>query len=275
MHCATATHHKIKIPALTNNSIWIMSAFTFSAPIVTPEEEQAEREALPEEERQRIHEEVYGSEIEIKETDAMAEKAILLLHEALDEIPDSAKQAYLEASKRAPLLVERESAPIRFLRCEKYNAWAAARRLVSYWEARKKIFGPDRAFLPMTQTGAMAEDMEYAEKALITMLPDDDYGRPVLCWDRIRSVATVAPRASLIRCCFYVMQVLSEQERAQKRGYVTVANYRVSGTAGSDVCLELEVPIKSSFCLNLLSLCTYRDTMYTSTSIEHSPRIWG
>jgi hypothetical protein len=255
-----------------------MSAFTFSAPIVTPEDERAEREALPEEERQRIHEEVYGSEVEIKETDAMAEKAVLMLQEALHEIPDAAKQAYLEASERVPLLVKRESDLIRFLRCEKYNAWAAARRLVAYWDARKKFFGPNRAFLPMTQSGAMAEDMEYAEKALIAMLPDDDHGRPVVYWDRIRSTAAVAPRASVLRCCFYLMQVLSEQERAQKQGCVLMANYRVSRAAGYDVCLKREVPMKSSFCLNLLSLgswlqCTYRDSIYTSTSIDHSPRI--
>jgi hypothetical protein len=208
-----------------------MSGF-FSAPFVTPEEEQAEREALPEEERQRIHEEVYGGEVEIEETGTMVENALLLLQEALNEIPAAAKQAYLEATERAPLLVERESDPISFVRCEKYGAWAAARRLVAYWEVRKKCFGPDRAFLPMTQSGAMAEDMEYSEKALATMLPDDDHGRPVICWDRIRSTAAVIPRASVLRCSFYLWQVLSEQERAQKRGFVLMINYRVSGATG-------------------------------------------
>jgi hypothetical protein len=210
-----------------------MSAFSFSAPIVTPDDEQAEREALPEKERQRIREEVYGVEDEMEETDTMVEKAVLLLQEALDEIPDVEKQTYLEALERAPLLVETESDPIRFLRCEKYDAGAAAHRLVSYWEVRKKIFGPDRAFLPMTQKGAMAEDMVYSEKGFSTMLPDDDHGRPVACCDRIRSTAAVAPRASVLRCTFYVQQVLSEQERAQKRGYVLMLNYRVSMAAGA------------------------------------------
>jgi hypothetical protein len=203
----------------------------FTAPIVTPEDEQAERQALTNEERQRLYEELYGVEDEIEETDILMENALLLLQEALTEIPDAAKQAYLEASERAPLLVERESDPISFLRCEKYDAWAAARRLVAYWEVRKKFFGPDRAFLPMTQSGAMAEDMEYSEKALATILPDDDQGRPVFCRDRIRSTADVIPRASALRCCFYLWQVLSEQERAQKRGFVVMINYRVSEAA--------------------------------------------
>jgi hypothetical protein len=246
-----------------------MSAFTVIAPVVTLEEDQAEREALPEEERQSIRKEVYGSEVEIKETDAMAEKAVLLLQEALHEIPDVAKQAYLEALERAPLLVERESDPISFLRCEKYDAWVAAHRLVAYWEVRKKFFGPDRAFLPMTQTGAMAEDMEYAEKALMTMLPDDDHGRPVVCWDRIRATAAVAPRASVLRCCFYLAQVLSEQEIAQKGGCVVMINYRVSDATWFAVCLKREVPINFSFRLTLLAYY-HRDTIFTSTSTKYS-----
>jgi hypothetical protein len=202
--------------------------FTSSAPAVTLEDEQAERKALTEEERQRIYEEVYGCEEEIKETDAMVGNAVQLLWEALDAIPAAEKQAYLEALDRAPLLVESESEPVGFLRCEKYDAWAAARRLVAYWETRRKFFGPERAFLPMTQTGAMAEDMEYVEKALITILPCDDHCRPVVCWDRIRSTVAVAPRASVLRCWFYVCSVLGEQEEAQKRGYVLMVSFRVS-----------------------------------------------
>jgi hypothetical protein len=216
----------------------------FTAPTVTPDDEQAERKALIEEESQRIYEEVYGSEVEIIETDAMLEKASLLLQEALNEIPEAEKQADLEALQRAPLLVERESDPISFLRCENYDAWAAASPLVAYWEARKKLFGPDRAFLPMTQTGAMAEDMEYSKKALATMLPDDDHGRPVVCWDRTRTSAAVAPRACVLRCCFYLLQVLSEQERAQRGGYVIMANYRVSENASCGICLKREVTVK-------------------------------
>ena len=37
----------------------------------------------------------------------------------------------------------------------------------------------------------MAEDMEYMHKALLTMLPDDEHGRPVVSWDRIRSTSDV------------------------------------------------------------------------------------
>jgi hypothetical protein len=206
-----------------------MSAFTFTAPIVTEEEEREERAALTDEERLRLNLDVYGGEQFVPETEEMLENGVVLLRQALQDIPDTEKAAYLEALEIAPLLVERESNPVAFLRCEKYDAWAAARRLVEYWDVRKKTFGAERAFLPMTQAGAMAEDMEYVEKALFVMLPDDDHDRAVFHWDRIRSTRSVAPRDSVIRCLFYLMQALCEREIAQRRGFVSIINLRVSG----------------------------------------------
>ena len=211
----------------------------------------------------------------MEETDhtMVLEKTVLLLQKALHEIPDVEKQTYLEALERVPLLVKTESDPSRFLRCVKYDAGAAAHRLVSYREVRKKIFGPDRAFLPMTQNGAMAEDMVYSEKGFITMLPDDDHGRPVLCCDRIRSTAAVAPRASVLRCSFYVLQVLSEQERAQKGGYVLMLNYRVSMAAGAMNVVRSGKCQSSSRFSHAPRLLLHRDSIFTRISTEHSRRI--
>jgi hypothetical protein len=157
-----------------------MSAITFTAPTITPEDELDELEALTEEERNIIHEDLHGSsEHEVTETDELLKNRMRLLHEALEAIPVEEKIAYLGALERAPHLVERESKGIVFLRFEKYDAGAAACRLVAYWELRKKCFGPDRAFLPMTQSAAMAEDMEVLRKGIATISPNDKHGRPV------------------------------------------------------------------------------------------------
>jgi hypothetical protein len=199
----------------------------FAAPIVTKEDERIEREALSEDEREMIRDEMYGDEKIMDETEAMVREGKVLLAEALETIPDAEKQVYIEALERAPQLVLSESDPARFLRCEKYDAWAAAVRLVNYWETRKKIFGSDRAFLPMTQTGAMAEDLEHLRKALILILPNDDHGRPVVYFDRVRCTSGFIPRDSMARCIFYVGQALCERESTQK-GAVLVGNYRVS-----------------------------------------------
>jgi hypothetical protein len=205
-----------------------MSAFTFTAPILTEQQEKEEREALTDDERRKVHEDVYGGEQLVTETDTMLVNGVAMLREALGQIPDEEKTVYLEALEIAPLLVERESNPVAFLRCENYDAWAAARHLVAYWDVRKKIFGAERAFLPMTQGGAMADQMEYLEKALVMILPDDDSDRSVLYVDRIRCIRSIAPRDSVVRCFFYVMHALCQRENTQRRGYVIVTNLRVS-----------------------------------------------
>jgi hypothetical protein len=205
-----------------------MSAFTFTSPVVTEEDERKEREALTDDERRKVHEDVYGGEQLVTETDTMLVNGVAMLRDAVQSIPDEEKTAYLEALEIAPLLVERESNPVAFLRCENYDAWAAARHLVAYWDVRKKIFGAERAFLPMTQSGAMADEMEYLEKAISMILPDDDCGRSVVYVDRIRCARSVAPRDSVVRCFFYVMHALCQRENTQRRGFVIVMNARVS-----------------------------------------------
>jgi hypothetical protein len=205
-----------------------MSSFTFTAPVVTEQQEKEEREALTDDERRNLYQDVYGGEQLVTETEEMLQNGPRMLSEAILAIPDAAKAAYLEALETSPLLVEQESDPVAFLRCEKYDAWAAAQHLVAYWDIRKKIFGTERAFLPMTQSGAMADDMEHLEKALTMVLPDDDCDRAVLYVDRIRTIRAIAPRDSVLRCLFYVIHVVCQKESTQRRGFVFVVNLRVS-----------------------------------------------
>jgi hypothetical protein len=205
-----------------------MSCFTFTAPIVTEQQEKEEREALTDDERKKLHEDVYGGEELVTETEEMLRNGTRMLRDAVLAIPDAEKVAYLEALEIAPLMVERESDPVAFLRCEHYDAWAAAQHLVAYWEVRKKIFGAERAFLPMTQSGAMANGREHLEKALTMILPDDDCDRSVLYVDRIRTIKAIAPRDAVLRCFFYMIHVLCQRENTQRRGFVMVLNCRVS-----------------------------------------------
>jgi hypothetical protein len=205
-------------------------ALAFGAPVVTEEEERREREELTDDERQNLHNDTYGSEEEqlVNETDVMLANGLALLRAALEQIPEQEKEAYLEAKERAPILVETESDLAAFLRWENYDAWAAARGVVTYWDTRRKVFGNERAFLPMKLSDAMALDMEYMEEALLMKLTDDEHGRTVLHYDRMRCGRSQAPRDSIVRCIFYMMQVLSSSESGRRRGVVLVVNYRVS-----------------------------------------------
>jgi hypothetical protein len=238
-----------------------MSAFTASAPMVTKQDEIIEREALTDDERQIICDEVYGTEIIMPETETMLTEGTALMAQALQGIPDTEKLAYLEALERAPELVKRESDPVAFLRCEKYDCWAAAHRLVKYWNVRKMVFGPERAFLPMTQAGAMLEDIEYLQKGLYLILADDKFGRSVVYWDRIRSTNDVIPRDSLSRCNFYVLQAAYERASTQRKGFIMIINFRVSSVSCT---LRLS---KSAFLPSF-----FRVLICSGTLIEYWPR---
>ena len=164
-----------------------MMAFSYTAPQVSSEEEWLERKALTEIERQQIHCDLYGETMDgdIHETESVRLSAEENMRYALAEIPAEKKEAYLEAMKRVPQLVERESNALAFLRREKYDGILAAQRLVEYWKFRKMLFG-EKAFLPMTIDGAMRDDLETVKVGFLSVLPDDKGGRPVLYYDRVR-----------------------------------------------------------------------------------------
>jgi hypothetical protein len=150
-------------------------------------------------------------------------QALIELEQAIDLIPESEKGAYLHAVQTVPALVQLESPPLRYLRFDSYNTWAAARRLVDYWQGRVELFGAERAYLPLRLTpastpanananaSATAEprstvqsaldelDVEVVNCGTFMVLPKDSHGRPVLLHDRSRYV-THAPASRLSTC---------------------------------------------------------------------------
>jgi len=101
--------------------------FSFTVPRISEEEERAEREALSEEEKRAIHDDMYGNGPNdgVEETEEMKVSGPLLLREALESIASTDKLDYLEAMKRSPRVVEQECNPIAFLRSEDYDAWVS------------------------------------------------------------------------------------------------------------------------------------------------------
>jgi hypothetical protein len=103
------------------------------------------------------------------------------LVDAIPRIPAEIKAAFDEAVTRCPSLVAQESDPVRFLRREGFNGWAAALRLMEYWTTRKKLF-QGKAFLPMTLSsgGALdSDDLVLLERGALGILPEVQQGRLV------------------------------------------------------------------------------------------------
>ena len=101
----------------------------------------------------------------------------------------------------------------------------AAKRLVSYWEKRVEIFGPEDAFKPLTlQTdGALVEDSVALGIGLMRLTgAKDDSGRIILFADPSRQDKTKYTTKSMAKAVWYVLHAALEDEDAQKHGIVLV-----------------------------------------------------
>ncbi len=133
-----------------------------------------------------------------------AENGLRLMKEELDNIPDNMKPSFLYAQHAAPDLVCDKHLS-RFLYAEGCNAkvsetlWQdpslrslacfsnqfqkyqlAAKRVVSYWEQRKKVFGEEYV-LPLTLFGAMKNHVQSLYDGYLTLLPQkDNFGRAII-----------------------------------------------------------------------------------------------
>lgn len=184
-----------------------MSSLSITAPQFTLEEERQEQETISADESQAAHGDLYGTTTipQYSPSSSLEEE----FYRALEELPNEEKEGYLEALDRAPLLVEQESNIHWFLRAEESQAWAAAERLVNYWELRRWLFG-ERAWLPLTATGDGAlspTDVELLETGFCTLLPMEDlYGRGILCF-QVPKEKLKADRLAMARVTFYVLSL--------------------------------------------------------------------
>ena len=165
-----------------------MFSFSHTAPRITQEQEEKEYADLRPEERDKILDDVYGrnaEEIAEINTREISSQELDAFHEALGQIPLNDKMDVVSATIRCPELLYSESDPVLFLRCEGYDPERAARRFARYWAMRVEVFGTEKAFLPMTLTGAYADDDEVLQMMkdfpfFRTFLPDDSSGRTVV-----------------------------------------------------------------------------------------------
>jgi hypothetical protein len=156
------------------------ASFSFTAPQFSVDQLQCENASLSKDATYTLTCEKHGYNPILRETPEMRQRGLAQFEEALQGVSD--KREYLRAVELAPELVRTESDPLRFLRCDNYDAWAAALRLTMYWKMRCKLFG-DRAFLPMTQTGEGAltnQDVERLREGAMRLVDPDKMGRAVI-----------------------------------------------------------------------------------------------
>ena len=216
-----------------------MSAFSFTAPYITEEEELAEREALTEEERQQIRRDIGLEPFQdegafltpsLPPVQVTVEK-VQQVHEQLEQLPQA--ETYRQALAAAPSVVTAETDVQAFLRIEAWDVEKAARRVARYWSLRTDVFASpkestssDFEILPLTLQGALtAEERALLSLGLVFLLPDDRHGRAVMYLDRTRFTLRVGTREAFLRVLFYVLYTISYRDNPQ---FVIVLNVKVS-----------------------------------------------
>lgn len=137
-------------------------------------------------------------------------------------MPLEQSQVYMEAMAKAPDLVLTETDPLQFVRFCKYDLWAAAQRLCSYWTERKRLFGQQRAFLPLVLTGTGAltpDDVHTLYAGYPAILPDTTSGKKCVLMDRNNWVDSATDENKL-RAWFYISRILGEDDACQIEGPV-------------------------------------------------------
>jgi hypothetical protein len=113
----------------------MLSAFSFSAPRFSDEDELREKESLPAEQQLQIANDLFGGVQQETVAQVVVQNAFVSFHDELEQIPDDLKQSFLQARQEAPELVEREANPMLFLRAEKYEP--QVRRVGLIWHTSR------------------------------------------------------------------------------------------------------------------------------------------
>lgn len=86
-----------------------MSAFSYTAPIFSEDDEKTERKACSKEEQKQAHADAYGERIPIVETEEFVHNALLQFQVELNALPDDQKAGYNRAVEQCSIIVEEET----------------------------------------------------------------------------------------------------------------------------------------------------------------------
>lgn len=93
--------------------------------------------------------------------------------------------------------------------------------MIKYWTKRLEIFGPDRAFLPLTQAQALKDDDVALGFGFVKLVPaKDPSGRSITYFDVSKQDKTKYERKSMTRAMWYVFHAALEDIETQKKGII-------------------------------------------------------
>jgi len=223
--------------------------FSYTAPTYSKEDQARDYADLSPEQKEDIINDAYG--LNSEETAALNEREITqqeldAFDEALENLPseDNAEAAIAAKTVICPELVELETNPSLFLRCENGSPHRAAKRFAAYWDFRVELLGNERAFLPISlaEGGAYHEDEEMIRMMRESptyryILPDDIHGRSVLFIeaDQQNEATMQFSRQERLRYSFYVWHRIMRKRSSISKGVIWIYYFEDRGQVNLNV----------------------------------------
>lgn len=100
----------------------------------------------------------------------------------------------------------------------------AAKRYAKYWDKRVEIFGPEKAFLPLTLAAALRDDDAALTIGYANYMAGhaDPMGRGIMYMEAGRQDKTKYSRESMVRAIWYMLHAAMEVEETQKYGILFI-----------------------------------------------------
>ena len=129
-------------------------------------------------ERDTILADVHGISQPIEETAELVQKALTHLDRELDKI--KTKLAFSQAKKESPNFVNDVNFRLKFLRAHGFREKDAAACMVSFFEAKLDLFGPNRLTREILLDDLDEEDMDLMKRGGFQILPESDQSNRVV-----------------------------------------------------------------------------------------------
>ena len=218
-------------------------------------------------------EDVYG-QVHPIETNVFVSEKLAAFQEELGKIPRHEKEEVCAAEVKCPKLLTADF-KLMFLRCEVFNVdvscyksfvhpWPcmhavvskpesylnphfssiityriqlAVKRYITYWEKRVELFGPEKAFQPLTQNAALKDDAAALHNGFLRLVGTKGIGgRHILFCDSGLQDLSLS-RDSAMRAFWYLFHIVLEDEDTQKRGIVFICDLFGSSLGKCDLKL--------------------------------------
>jgi len=187
----------------------------------------AEMNALTFEERHRIEQDIHGVADIIEETDEFVDEKILEMKESLSMIPDIKKTAWDRAVFLRPSLASDRPLHLMLLRAMRFNPRRAAAALVYQFEAKQNLFGDDLLIHRITWQDLTPEDQAMYRSGYQLLIPRRDRTGRGIMYSRLHLWDVSDPKVFL-RATYYVAAAIEDEPAVQRKGVVSVADFRGS-----------------------------------------------